>query len=49
MTLGTAQYLAPEQIRGEAIDPRTDIFSFGVLAFELLTYHKAFEARPCPT
>ena len=45
MTLGTAQYLAPEQIRGEAIDPRTDIFSFGVLAFELLTYHKAFEGE----
>jgi serine/threonine-protein kinase len=45
MTLGTAQYLAPEQIRGEAIDGRTDLFSFGILAFELLTYEKAFEGE----
>jgi len=42
ITLGTASYLAPEQIRGDAIDPRTDIFSLGVLAYELLTYQKPF-------
>jgi serine/threonine-protein kinase len=45
MTLGTAQYLAPEQIRGEDIDGRTDIFSFGLLAYELLTYQKAFDGE----
>jgi serine/threonine-protein kinase len=43
MTLGTAAYLAPEQIRGEPIDQRTDIFSFGVLAYELLTYDRPFQ------
>lgn len=42
ITLGTASYLAPEQIRGEAVDARTDIFSLGVLAFELLTYSRPF-------
>jgi eukaryotic-like serine/threonine-protein kinase len=42
ITLGTASYLAPEQIRGEAVDARTDIFSLGVLAFEFLTYSRPF-------
>jgi serine/threonine-protein kinase len=34
---GTVQYLAPEQIRGEPADPRTDLYSVGILAYELLT------------
>jgi serine/threonine-protein kinase len=34
---GTVQYLAPEQIRGEPADPRSDLYSLGVVAFELLT------------
>ncbi|MEM7355496.1 MAG: serine/threonine-protein kinase [Acidobacteriota bacterium] len=43
MTLGTAAYLAPEQIRGEPVDLRTDVFSFGSLAYELLTYERPFQ------
>lgn len=34
---GTAGYLAPEQIKGEPVDARSDVFSYGVLAYELLT------------
>ena len=34
---GTVQYLAPEQIRGEPADPRSDLYSLGIVAFELLT------------
>ncbi len=42
ITLGTASYLAPEQIRGEAVDARTDVFSLGILAYELLTLSRPF-------
>ncbi len=42
MTLGTAAYLAPEQIRGDPVDHRTDVFSWGILAYEVLTYERPF-------
>ena len=43
MMLGTLNYMAPEQIRGERIDHRADIFSFGVVLYEILSGRKAFQ------
>ena len=42
IALGTAAFLAPEQIKGERLDRRTDIFSLGVLMYNLFTYRKPF-------
>ncbi len=40
--LGTADYMSPEQIRGQKVDGRSDIFSVGVILFRLLTNKKPF-------
>src|SRR5271170_2875247 len=39
---GTPSYMSPEQLKREPIDPRADIFAFGVSAYELVTNHKPF-------
>ena len=42
VAVGTLGYMAPEQLESKPLDRRTDVFGFGVLAYELISYERAF-------
>ena len=44
LVLGTIHYMSPEQVKATHVDRKSDIFSAGIILYELLTFHKPFDA-----
>jgi eukaryotic-like serine/threonine-protein kinase len=43
IVMGTTGYMSPEQVRGQTVDHRSDIFTFGAILYEMLTHRRAFQ------